>query len=108
MIRPSREYYQTVSNIPWEQILKKLGYTSKKKDNGRHLLNCLFHKELSASLVLYEPTLSYHCYGCGINGDKFDFVARFLGGNSKRARAFLKKHFKIDSLHFEKRHYNNE
>lgn len=105
---PDKKYYENVSNIPWEQILKKLGYTSKKKENGRYLLNCLFHKDLSASLVIYEKTLSYHCYGCGCGGDKFNFVERFFKRNSKRAKAFFKKHFRIDASHFENGGHNIE
>lgn len=33
---------------------------------------CPFHKEKTASMKIYKD--SYHCFGCGANGDIFSFV----------------------------------
>jgi len=45
------------------------------KDNGRRLkVKCPIHNEKTASLVLYQDN-SYHCFGCGINGQNaIDFM----------------------------------
>lgn len=35
---------------------------------------CPFHREKTASFKVYEK--DYHCFGCGENGDIFDFVQK--------------------------------
>ena len=35
---------------------------------------CPFHSEKTASMKLYPNSNTYHCFGCGANGDVFNFV----------------------------------
>lgn len=43
----------------------------------------------TASLKLYPEQGSFHCYGCGANGDIFDFVRKMEGCDFKTAFLFL-------------------
>lgn len=43
----------------------------------RGYVPCPFHKERTASLKVYER--GYHCFGCGENGDVFDFIQKMDG-----------------------------
>lgn len=45
---------------------------------------CPFHAEKSPSFAVHPAKQKYHCFGCGVGGDVFDFMARvektdFLG-----------------------------
>ena len=42
--------------------------------NQSGFIPCPFHKEKTASMKIYER--GYNCFGCGENGDIFDFVMR--------------------------------
>lgn len=40
--------------------------------NRAGFIPCPFHKEKTASMKIYDR--DYHCFGCGANGDIFDFI----------------------------------
>lgn len=44
---------------------------------GKYMLYCPFHKDDTASLVLYPTTNSFYCFGCGAWGDPLN-VRRWL------------------------------
>ena len=46
---------------------------------GKLRIVCPFHGDTSPSLVIYEKTSSWFCYGCQLGGDAFDFVSRYEG-----------------------------
>ena len=50
------------------EIVERYGY----KPNRAGFISCPFHKEKTASMKIYED--SFYCFGCGCNGDIFDFV----------------------------------
>ena len=45
--------------------------------NRSGFICCPFHKEKTASMKIYPD--SFHCFGCGLNGDIFTFVQRMEG-----------------------------
>ena len=47
------------------------------RQNRAGFICCPFHKEKTASLKVYLD--SFHCYGCGLNGDIFTFVQKMEG-----------------------------
>src|SRR6478672_8067843 len=52
-----------------------IGETVKLTRAGRNLKGlCPFHSEKSPSFVVYPQNGSYHCFGCGANGDALNFV----------------------------------
>lgn len=82
-------------NVPWEKILMDCGYeiaqhgppthnkmaARKPRESGdEYYIHCLYHPERTASLHLIS--YGFHCFGCGINGTKLDFVI-----DTKRLRA---------------------
>ncbi len=69
-----------------------VGETVRLTRAGRNLKGlCPFHTEKSPSFVVYPKDGSYHCFGCGANGDIFGFLMKtegldFRGALEKLAR----------------------
>ena len=58
--------------------------------SGRRLVGlCPFHEDRNPSLVVYEETSSYFCFGCDAGGDVFDFVGRLRGTAFRETTALL-------------------
>ena len=58
--------------------------------SGRRLVGlCPFHEDRTPSLVVYEETGSYFCFGCDAGGDVFDFVGRVRGTAFRETAALL-------------------
>ncbi|HEX9988482.1 MAG TPA: DNA primase [Chloroflexia bacterium] len=57
-----------------------IGETVRLTRAGRNLKGlCPFHGEKTPSFVVYPQNGSYHCFGCGENGDAFGFVMKTQG-----------------------------
>lgn len=52
-------------------------------ENRSHFINCPFHNEKTASMMIYKD--SFHCFGCGATGDIFDFVMKMDNVSFKEA-----------------------
>src|SRR4051812_21429167 len=69
-----------------------IGESVKLSRAGRNVKGlCPFHSEKSPSFVVYPQNGSYHCFGCGVNGDALAFVMKtdgldFRGALEKLAR----------------------
>src|SRR4051812_16400617 len=69
-----------------------IGESVKLSRAGRNVKGlCPFHSEKSPSFVVYPQDGSYHCFGCGANGDALSFVMKtdgldFRGALEKLAR----------------------
>lgn len=46
----------------------------KRAGGGRYMGLCPFHEERSPSFSVNANDKLYHCFGCGVGGDVFDFV----------------------------------
>ena len=58
--------------------------------SGRRLVGlCPFHEDRTPSLVVYEESGSYFCFGCDAGGDVFDFVGRLQGIGFRETAALL-------------------
>jgi DNA primase len=57
-----------------------VGETVRLSRAGRNLKGlCPFHSEKTPSFVVYPKDGSYHCFGCGENGDIFGFLMKTEG-----------------------------
>ena len=57
-----------------------VGRTVSLKKQGRRWVGlCPFHAEKSPSFGVSEDKQLYHCFGCGVGGDLFDYVQRLEG-----------------------------
>ncbi|MEO8285492.1 MAG: DNA primase [Chloroflexota bacterium] len=69
-----------------------VGETVRLTRAGRNLKGlCPFHGEKTPSFVVYPKDGSFHCFGCGVNGDIFGFIMKtegldFRGALEKLAR----------------------
>ena len=53
------------------------GYIRLRKAGAQNYSGlCPFHKEKSPSFSVHAVRQFYHCFGCGVSGDVFSFVAR--------------------------------
>ncbi len=58
--------------------------------SGRRLVGlCPFHEDRRPSLLVYEDTQSYFCFGCNAGGDVIDFVGRMRGISFRETAALL-------------------
>ena len=46
----------------------------KKRDNNNYVALCPFHKEKTPSFNISDDKGFYHCFGCGKNGDIFNYL----------------------------------
>lgn len=55
-------------NVPILQVFNEYfpGFSATKR--GKHYA-CPFHEDSTPSLVLYDHNNTFHCFGCGANGD---------------------------------------
>jgi hypothetical protein len=44
------------------------------KPDKHDMLVCPFHEDKSPSLKIYTKTNTFHCFGCGTNGDAIQFI----------------------------------
>jgi hypothetical protein len=60
-----------------------------KRTGCRYIALCPFHQEKTPSFVLYPNSNTFHCYGCGANGDVISLVQNLNNYNFKEAVAYL-------------------
>jgi len=61
-----------------------------RRNGGNFVAPCPFHEEKSGSFTVHGNSLEHaHCYGCGWNGDIFDFYQARHGGDFVSAVRFL-------------------
>ena len=54
-------------------------HVALKKSGRNHVGLCPFHNESTPSFSVSADKKLYHCFGCHVGGDVFDFIMRFQG-----------------------------
>ncbi len=61
------------NSIKLSEVIGK-SLSLKKRDNNNYLALCPFHKEKTPSFNISDDKGFYHCFGCGKNGDVFNYI----------------------------------
>ena len=61
------------NSIKLSEVIGK-NLSLKKRDNNNYVALCPFHKEKTPSFNISDDKGFYHCFGCGKNGDLFNYV----------------------------------
>ena len=64
-------------------------YVTFKRAGRNKTCVCPFHSEKTASMVVYEDTQSFYCFGCGAGGDVITFIRRIENLDYVEAIRFL-------------------
>lgn len=51
-------------------------YVNIKREGRNKKCLCPFHSEKTPSMVIYQDTQSFYCFGCGAGGDAFTFIKK--------------------------------
>ncbi len=71
-------------------IVEVIGsYLPLKKSGTNYKAPCPFHTEKSASFMVSATKGIWHCFGCGLGGDVFNFVMRYEGIEFREALRLL-------------------
>lgn len=60
-------------------------FISLKLKHGKYIALCPFHTEKTPSFFVDPQKELFHCFGCGVSGDIFDFYTHFNKSNKKEA-----------------------
>ncbi len=61
------------NSIKLSEVIGK-NLSLKKRDNSNYVALCPFHKEKTPSFNISDDKGFYHCFGCGKNGDIFNYI----------------------------------
>lgn len=61
------------NSIKLSEVIGK-NLSLKKRDNNNYVALCPFHKEKTPSFNISNDKGFYHCFGCGKNGDVFNYI----------------------------------
>lgn len=61
------------NSIKLSEVIGK-NLSLKRRDNNNYVALCPFHKEKTPSFNISDDKGFYHCFGCGKNGDIFNFL----------------------------------
>ena len=76
------------------EVVNRYGLTP----NRAGFICCPFHKEKTPSMKIYKD--SFHCFGCGENGDVFSFVEKMDNLSFKEAYLSLGGEYKRETNKF--------
>lgn len=67
---------QIKDKIDIVSMFEKEGVSIISAGIGKYKCLCPFHSERTPSMVIYEDTQTYHCFGCGESGDVITFFEK--------------------------------
>lgn len=70
--------------------------TELKRSGTRYQGLCPFHDERTPSFSVHPDEKLYHCFGCGVGGDIFDFVCRSSGVEFPEAVELLAERYGVE------------
>jgi DNA primase len=70
----SKETIQKIKQIPIKDIISQ--YTTIKNNKA---ICPIHHGDTNPSLVIYEKTNSFYCFGCNVGGDVIEFIEQVEG-----------------------------
>jgi DNA primase len=83
-------------------IERVVGRSVRLQKKGRRAWGlCPFHKEKSPSFTVDVDKRLYHCFGCHLGGDVFDFVMRLEGMEFRDAVVMLAKEANVEIVERE-------
>lgn len=68
-----------IGKVSWEQVLRKLGISYRKRSTDALVTLCVFHEEKTPSCHFW-PSGHFRCHGCLLTGDMMYFVRRYQFG----------------------------
>ena len=71
-------------------------HTELKRSGARYQGLCPFHDERTPSFSIHPEEKLYHCFGCGVGGDVFDFVSRTSGVEFPEAVEMLAEKYGVE------------
>jgi DNA primase len=74
--------YTSAKDLP--SIMKAAGrYLGGRQIGSNYVARCLWHEEKTGSLVVYEKSQTFYCFGCGRTGSVLDIIVKGeeLNGN---------------------------
>lgn len=72
-------------------MFEKEGISVQTAGIGKYKCLCPFHGEKTPSMIIYEDTQTYHCFGCGASGDAITFFEEKHALNFKESLLELSK-----------------
>lgn len=70
--------------------------TDLRRQGTRYTGLCPFHEERSPSFSVHAEEKLYHCFGCGVGGDLFDFVSETEGIDFPAAVELLAERYGVE------------
>jgi len=65
------------SKISLMDLVKKYDLRHTLESTGRYKLSCPFHSENTPSLIVFEDSNTYFCFGCGSGYTVVDFIMNY-------------------------------
>jgi DNA primase len=75
--------------------------TELKRSGARYQGLCPFHDERTPSFSIHPDEKLYHCFGCGVGGDVFDFVSKTSGVDFPEAVEMLAEKYGVEIVREE-------
>jgi DNA primase len=91
---PDEKVREVRERAPILQVISD--YMSLRKSGANYQGLCPFHGEKSPSFNVNPARGIFHCFGCGVGGNAFDFVMRMEGVSFPQAVKFLAKRVGVE------------